>query len=70
MENIKNGPAAEESKTNDSNPNSVVVVEPAENEVETISTQQQQQQQSSRTPFTSLSQIDSDLALARTLQEQ
>lgn len=69
MENIKNG--SEGAKTNDSNPNSVVVV--TENEVETNlspSTQQQQQQQSSRTPFTSLSQIDADLALARTLQEQ
>ncbi|KAI3989031.1 hypothetical protein MKX01_033067 [Papaver californicum] len=67
MENIKNGP--EEAKPNVSNPNSVVVE--TENEVETnLSPSTQQQQQSSRTPFTSLSQIDADLALARTLQEQ
>ncbi|KAF8407427.1 hypothetical protein HHK36_006560 [Tetracentron sinense] len=61
MEKAEGGSEGE--KLNEENPNSVTeVVEPGMNSPLS--------RQSSRTPFTNLSQVDADLALARTLQEQ
>ncbi|KAJ4964502.1 hypothetical protein NE237_024441 [Protea cynaroides] len=60
MDNAKE--ACGEAKTNGENPNPATEVE-AESDLAAP-------RQASRTPFTSLSQVDADLALARTLQEQ
>ncbi|KAK9108715.1 hypothetical protein Sjap_016775 [Stephania japonica] len=60
MENAKN--ASGEPKSTNQNPNSVA--EPENGSDDSLS------RGSSRTPFTSLSQVDADLALARRLQEQ
>ncbi|KAK9113249.1 hypothetical protein Scep_020768 [Stephania cephalantha] len=61
MENAKS-PNSGEPKSTNQNPNSVA--DPDIGSDESLS------RASSRTPFTSLSQVDSDLALARRLQEQ
>ncbi|XP_043709377.1 E3 ubiquitin ligase BIG BROTHER-related-like [Telopea speciosissima] len=66
MEDAKE--ACGNAKTNDENPSSAVAVE-AEADVGT-GTNLPAPPQASRTPFTNLSQVDADLALARTLQEQ
>lgn len=55
---------------NDFNSETVTQGDEEEEEAETRSNLDQPNRSSSRTPFTNLSQIDADLALARTLQEQ
>ncbi|XP_010261280.1 PREDICTED: E3 ubiquitin ligase BIG BROTHER-related [Nelumbo nucifera] len=60
MENSREG--CDGAKKNEESPNSVTEAEPESNLAAS--------RQTSRTPFTSLSQVDADLALARTLQEQ
>jgi len=71
-ENSKNGDGGA-LKAEDSNPNSDVTTNSEANpqapgtETDVAAALSRQ---SSRTPFTNLSQVDADLALARTLQEQ
>ncbi|XP_059656492.1 E3 ubiquitin ligase BIG BROTHER-related [Cornus florida] len=67
MENSKaasDGSNNTSTTTDEENPNNSATVEEGSDNVNN------QSRQSSRTPFTNLSQVDADLALARTLQEQ
>ncbi|KAM7463277.1 hypothetical protein LguiA_031398 [Lonicera macranthoides] len=78
MDNSKAGsgeakPTATEQNPNDINSATVaVVVQGGATDVAAVNENDDQSRQSStaRTPFTNLSQVDADLALARTLQEQ
>ncbi|CAL5430173.1 unnamed protein product [Camellia sinensis] len=74
MENCKadnNGTKTTDSSTNENpNNNSPSLVQEQEHEGSNSIVNQSTQSSSTRTPFTNLSQVDADLALARTLQEQ
>ncbi|KAF5191177.1 E3 ubiquitin ligase big brother-related, partial [Thalictrum thalictroides] len=64
MENVKEGCGGAKS-SNEENPNNTNT-----NNINNSSIEDDSLQPISRTPFTNLSQVDADLALARTLQEQ
>ncbi|GFZ00342.1 RING/U-box superfamily protein [Actinidia rufa] len=72
MENSKgdsNGTKATDPTTTDQNPNPNTAIE-EQGQVSSEIGNQILQSSTTRTPFTNLSQVDADLALARTLQEQ